>query len=162
MIQLELLNDENEQKVLAIEREDIPEQFAESMTYTIALSHYGTAHALKGFCFAIKYYETYVGLVLIGEAIENDADPVAVKGSLYFRIIGFVIDRRYRGKGIGRQALTLALQKIHCAYGNVPVILECHRDNRQAIRFYEKIGFVNTNKLHEDNYYMIKTCNFVG
>lgn len=156
MVQLEILSKENEQKVLAIERDDIPECFAESMAYTIQLSHYGTQYGMKGFCFAIKYLEDYVGILLIGEAIQDDADPDEVKNKSYFRVIGFVIDRRYRGRGIGRQAFSLALEKIYHEYGNTPILLECHRKNQSAMRFYEKMGFKNTNKLHNNDYYMVR------
>lgn len=156
MVQLELLSKDNEEKVLAINRDDIPEYFAESMTYTIQLSNYGIEQGLKGFCFAIKYSENYVGLILIGEAIEDDADPDEVKGRPYFRVIGFVIDRRYRDRGVGSKAFSLSLEKIYHEYGTVPILLECHRKNQAAMRFYEKMGFTNTNKLHNDDYYMVK------
>lgn len=160
MVQLELLSKENEEKVLAIDRDDIPECFAESMSYTIQLSHYGIQQGLKGFCFAIKYFENYVGLILVGEAIEDEADPVEVKNRSYFRVIGFVLDRSYRDRGIGSQAFTLALEKIYHEYGTVPILLECHRKNQAAIRFYEKMGFINTNRLHNDDYYMVKLPAF--
>lgn len=156
MVLLELLCKDNEDKVLAIDRDDIPEYFAESMAYTIQLSHYGTQHEMKGFCFAIKYFENYVGLILIGEAIKDKADPDEVKDRPYFRVIGFVIDRCYRNRGIGSQAFLLALEKIYHEYGTVPILLECHRKNQTAIIFYEKMGFTNTNKLHKDDYYMVK------
>lgn len=156
MVQLELLNKENEKQVLAIDRDDIPESFVENMEYTIKLSHYGNQHGLNGFCYAIKFDENYVGLILIGEAIQGDADPDEIKNSTFFRLSGFVIDQNYRDMGIGSQALELTLISIYDKYGNVPILLECHHNNEKAIRFYEKMGFINTNKLYNDDYFMIK------
>lgn len=156
MLKLEPLNDKNRKSVLAIERDDIPEDFVESTAYTINLSNYGNQLGLKGFCYAIKWDSNYVGLLLIGEAIPDDADPDELKGQSYFRVIGFVIDKRYRCMGIGKQALLLSIENVYNKYGRVPVLLQCHRDNSAALQFYEKAGFYNTNILYDDDWYMLK------
>lgn len=157
MVQLELLNEKNEKCLLGILREDIPEHYVEEVSSTIDLAKYGEKLNLKGHCFAIKYDESYVGIILIGEAIACEEDPDTVKGKEYFRIIGFVIDRRYRGIGIGSVALKLVIEAIYKEYGRVILLLECHKDNSEAIRFYEKNGFCNTNIINanDENYFLI-------
>lgn len=156
MIQLELLDNENEKLLLKIERDDIPTYFVEEVSYTIELSKYGDEHKLKGHCYAIKFHENHVGIILIGEAIEEESDPSELKGTQYFRIIGFVIDKKYRKLGIGAIALQKAIANIYYEYGDVPIVLECHKENQGALDFYIKTGFRNTNILHNDNYYFIK------
>lgn len=156
MIELELLDSDNENKIKEIRRDDIPICFAEDISSTIELSKYGEENNLRGHCYAIKYADKYIGIILIGEAIEDEADPVELKGTDYFRIIGFIIDKEYREQGIGSKALELALNDIYCEYGAVPILLECHKDNERAIKFYEKMGFRNTNVLNNQDYFFIK------
>ena len=156
VVKLELLNPDNEIQVKKILRDDIPVCFVEDISDTIELSKYGEKNNFRGHCYTVKYAEKYVGIVLIGEAIEDEADPVELKGSGYFRIIGFVIDKEYRGRGIGSSALELALNEIYQEYGKIPVLLECHKDNQNAIKFYTKMGFRNTNILNHQDYFLIK------
>ena len=156
MIELELLNSYNENRVKEIQRDDIPMSFVEDISSTIELSKYGEENNLRGHCYTIKYADKYIGIILIGEAIEDEADPIELRGTDYFRIIGFIIDKRYRGQGIGSKALELALNDIYCEYGTVPILLECHKDNEMAIKFYTKMGFKNTNILNNQDYFFIK------
>jgi len=153
---LELLDDSNEEKLLDIHREDIPLCYAEDTAYTIGLAKYGQKQHMRGHCYAIKEQTEYVGILLIGEAIEDSSDPVELKGTGYFRIIGFVIDQRYRRQGLGREALGMALQNIYEEYGNVPIVLECNKGNRAALAFYTKMGFKNTGIMHDQDYYYVK------
>lgn len=156
MVKLELLNENNENHLLKIQRDDVPTYFAEDISYTIQASKYGNENNLKGHCYAIKYKEVYVGIILIGEAIEDEADPSELKGKGYFRIIGFVIDKQYRRLGIGSEVIEKATQNIYYEYGKVPILLECHKENITAINFYRKLGFRNTYILHNQDYYLIK------
>jgi ribosomal protein S18 acetylase RimI-like enzyme len=156
MIQLEFLNEKNEEFLKKIQRDDIPLCFANDISNTIDISKYGENNNLKGHCYAIKYGEDYVGIILIGQALEDEADPSCLKGNVYFRVLGFVIDKRYRNKGIGSNALRMAIQNIYCEYGEAPMVLECHKDNGAAIKFYKNAGFRNTKILHAEDYYFIK------
>lgn len=156
MIKLERLNPNNENKLKKIQRDDIPVCFVEDVSDTIELSKTGEENNLRGHCYAVKYADKYVGIILIGEAIEGEPDPIELRGTGYFRVIGYVIDKEYRGQGIGSKALELALNEIYSEYGTVPILLECHKDNKRAIRFYEKMGFRNTNILNDQDYFFIK------
>lgn len=155
MFKLEWLNEYNAPKVMQIQRDDIPVCFAEDIAYTVSLAEYGDENNLRGHCYTVKYGEQYVGILLIGEAIPDSADPPELIGKDYFRIIGFVIDKRYRRQGIGSKALKAAINEIYCEYGHLPILLECHKDNKAALDFYAKMGFRNTNILHDQDYYFI-------
>ena len=156
MVTLELLKSENEVQVKRIQRDDVPDTFAEDVAATVALARYGDENHLRGHCYCIKYGNRYIGILLLGEAIEDEADPAELKGTGYFRIMGFVLDRNYRGKGLGSKALERALQEIYKEYGKVPILLECHKDNTGAAGFYTKMGFRNTHILNNEDYFFIK------
>ena len=130
----------------------------EEVSFTIDSSKYGAEHGYRGCCYAVKYDNDYIGILLIGEAIEEDADPDEVKGKVFFRILGFVIDSRYQGKRIGSVALNLAIEDIYRQYGMVILLLECNQENTSTIRFYEKNGFENTGVINERDrdFYLIR------
>ena len=149
MVQLEVLDRYNRTQLINLDRKDIPLEYVADVEQTISLADYGAKFGLGGRCFAIKYGGKYVGIILIGEAVKNEADPVELKGEKYFRVLGFLIDNKYQGIGIGTIALQKAIKEIYRDYGKIPLLLECHKDNERAIRFYEQNGFVNTGKLNE-------------
>ena len=144
LTQLELLDSYNRKEIVKIDRSDIPVEFAAKAEDTIAMADYGKNIGLPGKCFAIKYNKNYVGILLIGKAVEDAADPVELKGSYYFRVLGFFIQSKYQGLGIGTTALQKAIDEIYSEYGPITLLLECHKDNEKALAFYEKNGFVNT------------------
>ena len=78
--------------------------------------------------------------MLLGQAIPDPSDPAEVQGQRYFRLLGFVLNRADRGQGIGSEALRLALKQLSAAYGAVPVVLECHREN-PVLHLYQRLGF---------------------
>ena len=117
MTELELLNEKNAPFLLQIDRSGVPVRFVEEVSYTIETAKYGNEHHLRGFCNAIRQDGQYVGILLIGQAIEDEADPAELKGRDYFRLIGFVIDRCCRGMGVGTEALKKALAAFDAVYG---------------------------------------------
>ena len=157
LTQLELLDNYNRNELIKIDRSDIPVEFAAKAEDTIAMADYGKNLGLPGKCFAIKYNKNYVGILLIGKAVANAADPVELKETDYFRIMGFFIQSKYQGMGIGTTALQKAIDEIHSEYGPVTLLLECHKDNEKGLAFYEKNGFVNTGKMNAKgtDYFMI-------
>ena len=158
MVQLEVLDRYNRTQLINLDRKDIPLEYVADVENTISLADYGAKFGLGGKCFAIKYGGKYVGIILIGEAVKNEADPVELKGEKYFRVLGFLIDNKYQGIGIGSLALKKATDEIYRDYGKIPLLLECHKDNERAIKFYEENGFVNTGKLNKKgtDWFMIK------
>ena len=147
-VQLEQLDNYNRKEIVKIDRSDIPVEFAAKAEDTIAMADYGKNIGLPGKCFAIKYNRNYVGILLIGKAVEDAADPAELKGRYYFRVLGFFIQSKYQGLGIGSVALQKAIDEIYTEYGPVTLLLECHKDNEKGLAFYEKNGFVNTGKMN--------------
>ena len=59
----------------------------------------------------------------------------------YAEIGGLVVDREYRGRGIGR-ALMAAAERWALARGYATVLLRSRADRQEAHRFYEAVGYV--------------------
>ena len=93
--------------------------------------------------------------MLIGEAIPWDTDPVQMKDTPFYRIMGFVVDKAFRNKGYGSQIMELAIKQVYDEFGKRSISLGVHKDNPSAGRFYERHGFKRTG-LYEgnDEYYL--------
>ena len=154
-IQLEPLTEENFPQVRAIQREDVSEAFVDTTDTIMELNRYGLAHGCLGHTYAIRYRGAYVGLILLGEALPWETDPPEMRREPFYRLMGFVIDRRYRGLGIGGQALEMAIAQCYGDFGVRPIALGCHRDNHRAAAFYLRHGFRRTSAMeNQDIYYL--------
>ena len=151
----ELLSEQNIDAVRAIDREDIPESWVDCADTLWDLTRYGLEHDCIGHTYAVKYADAYIGMILLGEAIPWETDPEEMKKEPFYRLMGFVIDRRWRGRGIGGQVLEQAIGAVYAEYGVRPIALGVHKDNREAGRFYEKHAFRPTAAMEgEDIYYL--------
>ncbi|MCI8696572.1 MAG: GNAT family N-acetyltransferase [Lachnospiraceae bacterium] len=155
-IHIELLNEANTEELKRIHREDVSEAFVDSVETIAEITQYGIDHHCIGHTYAIKYKESYIGLILLGEALEWETDPAEMKGTPFYRLMGFVIDRRYRNGGIGSYVLEKVIRECYQEFGIRPIALGCHRDNRQAAAFYERHGFVRTQAMEGDDYYYLR------
>lgn len=156
MISLELLTEMNIDAVRAIHREDIPESWVDSADTLWELTQYGLEHNCKGHTYAVKYDNAYIGVILLGEAIPWETDPKEMNGVPFYRLMGFVIDNRYRSQGVGSKALEQVIDAIYQEYGVRPIALGVHKDNHGAARFYERHGFVPVNALEGNDRYYIR------
>ena len=155
-ITFELLTEANFDRVRAIRREDICEAFVDTADTIMELTQYGLDHHCKGHTFAIKYHDEYIGLILLGEAFEWDTDPKEMREVPFYRLMGFVIDRRYRSHGIGSYALENVIGMIYNEFGVRPIALGVHKDNERAARFYLSHGFRKTEAMEGNDYYYLR------
>ncbi|MBQ7337454.1 MAG: GNAT family N-acetyltransferase [Clostridia bacterium] len=155
-ITFELLNDSNIDRVRAIQREDISEAFVDTADTIMELTQYGLEHHCKGHTYAIKWEDEYIGLILLGEAFEWDTDPEEMRGVPFYRLMGFVIDRRYRNRGIGSYALEKVIEMVYDDFGVRPIALGVHKDNGNAARFYLNHGFKKTEVMEGNDYYYLR------
>ena len=77
--------------------------------------------------------------------------------SPFYRLMGFVLDRKFRNLGIGGQALELAIESVYCEFGKRPIALGVHRDNSGAERFYLRHGFRKTAYMEGNDYYFLRS-----
>lgn len=155
MISIELLTDQNIDVVRTIHREDIPVSWVDDADTLWELTQYGHEHDCIGHTYAVKWDDAYIGVILLGEAIPWKTDPEEMKREPFYRLMGFVIDRRFRGRGIGGKVLEMVVEAIYGEYGVRPIALGVHKDNRDGARFYERHGFYPTGHMEgEDRYYL--------
>lgn len=110
---------------------------------------------LKDVCFKVEKGE-YVGLLLLGEAIPWDTDPVEMQNEPFYRLMGFVIDKKYRSNGLGGEILEKAIDEVYKDFGKRSIALGCHKDNTRAANFYLKHGFERTGVFEGNDEYFLR------
>lgn len=154
-ISLELLDEKNYPQVRCIQREDVSEAYVDTVETILELTRYGEEHNCKGYTFAVKYGNGYIGVILLGEAFLWETDPEEMEKTPFYRLMGFVLDRRYRSMGIGGTVLEMVIAEVYRDFGVRPIALGVHRDNRRAAAFYLNHGFRATDAMEgNDRYYL--------
>ena len=154
-ITLEQLTHGNYSHALEINRDDIPEAWVDNAAYLMDLTDYGEEHHLIGHTYLARLGTRYIGIILIGEAIPWNTDPDEMKGRPFYRIMGFVVDRNYRSRGIGGEILEKAVRQVCDEFGPRPLALGVHRENPRAGEFYIRHGFRPTGVYEgNDEYYL--------
>lgn len=154
-LRLEQVTEANQHHAYEIDRTDIPEDWVGTAQSIIELNRYGLEHRLIGHTFLASLNGSCIGLIMIGEALPWDTDPQEMRGVPFYRVMGFVVDRAYRGKGLGGEILEKAIELAYRDFGKRPLALGVHRDNPRAGRFYERHGFRRTGVYEgNDEYYL--------
>lgn len=155
-ISIELLNDDNINYLRKIQRDDISTDFVDDVDTIAEITQYGVDNGCIGDTYAIKYKSDYIGVILLGEAIEWETDPPEMKETQFYRLMGFVLDKRYRSLGIGSYVLEQVIDSCYEKYGIRPVALGCHKDNKGAAEFYLRHGFKRTKYMEGNDCYYIR------
>ena len=155
-ITLKPLTEENLDAARAIDRSDVSEAFVDGVDTLWETTCWGEAHGCLGRTWAVYLGEVCVGVLLLGEAIPWETDPPAMREQPFWRLMGFVIDRRYRGQGLGCHVLEMAITACCREFGVRPIALGCHRDNTRAAAFYQRHGFVKTSYMEGNDFYYLR------
>ena len=154
-ILLEQLTHDNFDDAAAINRDDIPEDWVDNASFLMEVTDYGAEHHLIGHTYLARVDGKPAGLIMIGEALAWETDPEEMQGKPFYRVMGFVVDRAYRGKGIGGEILEQAITNVYEEFGRRSIALGVHRDNTRVGRFYERHGFQRTGVYEgNDEYYL--------
>lgn len=156
LIRLEPLTELNIDSARQIQREDISTDLVDDIDTIMELTRYGTEHNCIGDTYAIKYKSDYIGVILLGEAIPWETDPPEMKEVPFYRLMGFVLDKRYRNLGIGSYVLEKVIDTCYEKYGIRPIALGCHKDNVKAAEFYLRHGFKRTEYTEGDDRYYLR------
>ena len=155
VITLEQFTHENYEQALEIDRDDIPETWVDSAATLMDLTDYGKEHHLLGHTYLARLDGRPVGLILIGEALAWETDPDEMRGVPFYRVMGFVVDKAYRNRGVGGEILERAIGQVFDEFGRRSLALGVHRENVRAGRFYERHGFRKTGVFEgSDEYYL--------
>lgn len=100
--------------------------------------------------FAVYADETPVGFSLITYGINSYELPSVAEGN--YNILRLMIDRRYQGKGYGREALRLILDYIRAfPLGPAELVwIQYVPDNLVAKKLYESFGFRENGEIAHD------------
>lgn len=77
--------------------------------------------------------DTLIGFAMYGYF------PEPTPGQLWLDRL--LIDKKYQGKGYGKQAVFSLLERLHAEYQSDTVYLSVYENNPRAIRLYQQIGF---------------------
>jgi len=154
-VTLEQLTHGNFGDAQRIDRNDIPEAWVDSAAALMETTDYGAEHHLLGHTYLARMDGRPVGLILIGEALVWATDPEEMRGKPFYRVMGFVVDRNYRSRGIGGEILESAVRQVYSEFGERSLALGVHRDNARAGAFYKRHGFHPTGVYEgSDEYYL--------
>ena len=154
-ITLEQLTHENFGDAQRIDRNDIPEAWVDTAATLMETTDYGAEHHLLGHTYLARLDGRPVGLIMIGEALAWDTEPEEMKGRPFYRVMGFVVDQKYRNRGIGGNILENAVRQVYSEFGKRSLALGVHRDNARAGAFYKRHGFHPTGVYEgRDEYYL--------
>ena len=150
------MNFDNCDKAYEIDRSDIPYSFVEDVPTLIDILEYGAENDLIGHAFMVMVNDRCVGTIMIGEGLVGDKDPEEVQDRPFYRLMFFVLDKEYRGQGLGSKVLEAAISRAYEDFGVRPIVLEVQKDNENAARFYERNGFTRTSYRVGDDYYFVR------
>ena len=151
MIHLEKITYENFDDVfdLKVKQEQYP--FVASNLYSVAEAYVTLVNGGQVFPFAICDDDKLVGFIQLGYGENADQDGVSVEKDNY-EIWRFMIDKRYQGRGYGKEALRLALEFIRtwpCGKAEYCWI-SYEPENEAAKKLYAAFGFEETGEMCGD------------
>lgn len=102
---LTTLTFENYEESLKLKPMDSQKEFVEDWATILAIAYIGENLNLNGMLYIITYNDIPVGRGLIGKSEVGIQEPVEIqKYGFTYRIMGFFIDKKYQGLGIGKEA----------------------------------------------------------
>ncbi len=151
MIHLEKLTYENFDDVfdLRVKKEQYP--FVADNCYSVAEAYVTMMNGGHVFPFAIYNDKQLVGFIQLAYGESADQDGVSVEKDNY-EIWRLMIDKRYQGRGYGREALKLALDFIRtwpCGKAELCWI-SYEPENEIARKLYASLGFEETGEMDDD------------
>lgn len=136
---------ENCEEAYKIDRSDIPEDFVDGVPTLIETLRFGYAHELIGHSYLLRDGEKPIGTILLGQGLYCEGeDPPEMEDTPFYRLVFFVLDKGFRGQGLGTEILAGTIRRVFGDFGERPIVLGVHKDNAKAMRFYERNGFTKT------------------
>lgn len=141
-IRLKKVNDENFIDLMALDVAEQQQDFVASNTVSMAQAYATFASGRFVQCFGIYDGDTAVGFAMIGHRSEEYEGMAEVYRHSYY-LWRFMIDKRYQGKGYGKESLQLALDFIRSApCRKADYAWLCYApENKVAKSLYASFGF---------------------
>ena len=151
MIHLEKLTYDNFDDIIELRVKRSQYGFVADNCYSIAEAYVTLIKGDQVFPFAIYNGKKPVGFIMIGYGENADQDGVSVEKDNY-EIWRFMIDKRYQGRGYGKEAMKLALDFIKtwpCGKADLCWI-SYEPENEVAKKLYASFGFEETGEMCGD------------
>ena len=90
------------------------------------------------------------------KAIEDDGEIIGFtmygfdEEESYFELCRIMIDKRFQGRGYGSKAMNLVIDEMKKLDGCKEIYLSTDPQNEIGKHIYEKLGFINTGKIIDD------------
>ena len=143
VVTLREITKENLDDILDLQVIKEQEKFVASNAVSLAQAHFYPEIAWFR---AIYANETPVGFVMLKD------DPVNLSYSLW----RLAIDARFQKRGFGKRAVELVLKYVKTRPKAEFLLTSCVSGKGSPIKFYEKMGFVQTGEIDEDGELIMK------
>lgn len=148
-MKLEHVNGKNIWELVKLSVSEDQTSFVATNTESILEAYVSITSGGTALPFGIYDGETPVGFLMIGYDTDRSWEnppPIAAGNYNLWRLM---IDRRYQGRGYGRQAVELALEWIQTFPRGKAALcwLSCEPENQAAKKLYESCGFRETGEL---------------
>ena len=142
-IRLEKVNDNNFIDLMELDVAESQKNYVASNTVSMAQAYATLASGKFVQCFGIYDGDTAVGFAMIGHRSEEYEGMAEIYRHSYY-LWRFMIDQRYQGKGLGRDALKLILDYVLTFPDGEENVLSTSYDgdNETAKHLYTSFGFV--------------------
>lgn len=151
MIHLEKLNYDNFFDVFGLKVKQAQKGFVASNCFSVAEAYVTLVNGGHVFPFAIYCDKRLVGFIQIAYGENADQDGVSVEKDNY-EIWRFMIDKRFQGRGYGKEALRQAIEFIKtwpCGRAEC-VWISYEPENETARKLYASFGFEETGEMCGD------------
>lgn len=151
MIELRPVDSENVWDIIELSVRDDQEGFVASNTESILEAYTATVEGDTALPFGLWRQDAYIGFVMFGYGATDDEDEPEVAAGNYC-LWRFMIDQRYQGRGLGREAAKACLDYLRtkpCGPAEA-VWLSYEPDNAGAKRLYESLGFTENGEMCGD------------
>ncbi len=148
MLELKKINRNNVGEILKLEVSDNQKSFVATNNSSIIEAYITIIENNDVFTFGIYKDDTSIVFLMIGFDVNSDDEgaPRIAKGN--YNIWRLMIDKKFQGKGYGKEAIELALEFINtfpCGTANY-CWLSYESDNDVARQLYKSVGFVETDE----------------
>ena len=145
IIELRKIDKENFEECIGLKVTEIQDEYVASNVYSLAQAWVSGGNAYP---FAIYADGGMVGFVMMGYYAEKKI----------YDIWRFMIDKRFQGRGYGKEALGLAVSWLREKFDPEEIFLSFVPGNDVAERMYYKAGFRKTGEMDDDELIMRLDC----
>ncbi len=135
-ISLKIINKTNWEECIKLKVDETQTSYVATNAYSLLQANYEKNLYPMG----IYVEDTMVGFTMYHYDTEEDM----------WGMCRLMVDEKYQKKGIGKAAILKLLELIRDRYGNVEFYTSVEPENNVALKLYESLGFVNTNRMVDE------------